>query len=194
MARPLGLTDEQRKEHKRKASKADYVKHRDAYLRRTREWNLKNPERRKASRKADYDRNREQYIERARVWYMNNKERATERNKAYYHGVRLETLRRYGGNPPSCACCGETEMDSRYSVTIATNQKAITGFSRIRESEAIHEGNHYSRREDLANSIWIRKTPARQSHSFCESSRIGQTPIDGESRYLRCRCLQGRTA
>ena len=71
----------------------------------------KNPERRKASRKADYDRNQEQYIERARVWYMNNKERATERNKAYYHRVRLETLRRYGGNPPSCACCGETEMD-----------------------------------------------------------------------------------
>ena len=58
------------------------------------------------------------------AYYLANKEHIRAGRRIRYHNVskvreyyiqrgfemRLESLRHYGGDPPSCACCGENEL------------------------------------------------------------------------------------
>ena len=54
--------------------------------------------------------NPEKLKEYANKWRANNIERARALQKKSYEKRRYETLCHYGGTPPKCACCGETEI------------------------------------------------------------------------------------
>lgn len=65
-----------------------------------------------ARHKREYNReyrrtHRERFRERSRAAYV----RLRESNLRRTFQLRLQSLRHYGGNPPSCACCGETELE-----------------------------------------------------------------------------------
>jgi hypothetical protein len=45
-----------------------------------------------------------------REWRKKNPERFHATQKRVYDKKRLECLIHYSGNPPKCACCGETEI------------------------------------------------------------------------------------
>jgi hypothetical protein len=40
-----------------------------------------------------------------------NKEKVSKEHKKYRERIRLECLVHYGGDPPKCACCGETLIE-----------------------------------------------------------------------------------
>jgi len=44
-------------------------------------------------------------------YYADNKERIRARNRERYAERRLEVLKHYGGDPPKCACCGESTYE-----------------------------------------------------------------------------------
>ncbi len=42
--------------------------------------------------------------------YLKNREKRNEITKKYIRRLRLSVLTHYGGDPPKCACCGESEI------------------------------------------------------------------------------------
>lgn len=44
-------------------------------------------------------------------WYVINEERLKLYNKKTRRKIKLEVLIYYGGNPPKCACCGESRIE-----------------------------------------------------------------------------------
>jgi hypothetical protein len=62
------------------------------------EWKKRNPEKVKAGFKKHYELYKEEINKKAAV-----------RNKGRYQKLKLQALTNYGGNPPKCACCGESE-------------------------------------------------------------------------------------
>lgn len=42
--------------------------------------------------------------------WKTQKPQLKEYHKKRYQKIRIETLTHYGGNPPKCVCCGETEI------------------------------------------------------------------------------------
>lgn len=64
-----------------------------------------------------YDTHKEERKEYSRryyeKWRMNGEryEEFCKRSREYHRKLRLEVIIHYGGNPPKCACCGETELD-----------------------------------------------------------------------------------
>ncbi len=50
------------------------------------------------------------HAEYAREWRKRNRERFHENQLRCYQKVRLEMLVHYGGDPPICACCGESHI------------------------------------------------------------------------------------
>lgn len=50
-------------------------------------------------------------VKRDRSWYVVNAERYREGIRKALRKVRYEALCHYGGNPPSCACCGESGLE-----------------------------------------------------------------------------------
>lgn len=51
------------------------------------------------------------YRDAAKKWRQNNLERSREKSRKWYSDLRLETLLHYGGSPPKCACCGESQLE-----------------------------------------------------------------------------------
>lgn len=47
----------------------------------------------------------------AREWRKANRERVREGHKRSRDAVKLAALKHYGGDPPACACCGETLLE-----------------------------------------------------------------------------------
>lgn len=74
--------------------KDDYGR-REANTKRMQEWRKKNLVR---------------YKEAMRQYTWKNKEIRSAYHKEYNKKIRYECLSYYGGNPPKCACCGETEI------------------------------------------------------------------------------------
>jgi hypothetical protein len=64
----------------------------------------------KEYRKQYFQKNKERNTIKSREWFRNNKKRGKEILSKARNKVRLETLSYYGGNPPKCACCGESEL------------------------------------------------------------------------------------
>jgi hypothetical protein len=77
-------------------------------------------------RKKNRDKNHEEYLRKRRDYYQKHKTEICRKNKAfakahrrerrlanreYYKRLRLEVLTHYGGNPPKCACCGESHIE-----------------------------------------------------------------------------------
>lgn len=46
--------------------------------------------------------------EQAKQWGQDNREEKLAYMKAYHQRLRLQVLKHYGGEQPTCACCGET--------------------------------------------------------------------------------------
>jgi len=74
--------------------------------------------------KASYQKNKEKYREKSKEYYRNHKrelyethkiwvksERGKLKIKIWQQNFKLEVLIHYGGSPPKCACCGETNVE-----------------------------------------------------------------------------------
>lgn len=83
-------------EKKRNWTKSYYQKHKEAINIRAREW-----------KKNHY----EQYVLISGEWRQKNKEYRRKQNREYLRKLRNKVLTHYGGNPPKCTCCGETEIE-----------------------------------------------------------------------------------
>lgn len=44
-------------------------------------------------------------------WYRNHREKQIREHRENRKKQRLEVLTHYGGNPPKCACCGESHIE-----------------------------------------------------------------------------------
>jgi hypothetical protein len=80
------------RERIRERHKEYYLKHRDEFAVRSKKYDEENEEERRGYRIAYYWENKLRYRE------SNNK-------------VRMAVLEHYGGDPPRCACCGESQLD-----------------------------------------------------------------------------------
>lgn len=47
----------------------------------------------------------------SKEYYLKNKTKYNDRRKGYSRNIRLRVLKHYGGDTPSCACCGETTYE-----------------------------------------------------------------------------------
>ena len=78
-------------------------------------WKLKNPSRETAYQRkwletdkgVEYRKKHSEYV---KEWRRKNRDKFLATQKRGYAKMRLETLVRYCGDPPECACCGETEV------------------------------------------------------------------------------------
>ncbi len=43
------------------------------------------------------------------AWRKRNRDRNAESHRRFYHKRKSEVLTHYGGSPPRCGCCGESE-------------------------------------------------------------------------------------
>lgn len=55
-------------------------------------------------------KNKERIRIRSAKYRMENRDRIIKRRKEIFKERRMAVLLHYGGNPPRCACCGETEI------------------------------------------------------------------------------------
>jgi hypothetical protein len=95
---PYKNIDRQR-EYDRLYAKKWRTEHREQYRKRMAEWRTRNPEKTRKYSEKYYWAHREQEIL-----------KQIKGNARRHHKLRLEALIRYGNNPPTCACCGETRL------------------------------------------------------------------------------------
>jgi hypothetical protein len=78
----------------------------------TRRWREKHPEQERERKRAYLQSDHGKAVNAAymKTWRERNPERSRELRKRWRDKARLECLTHYGGEPPSCACCGEIEM------------------------------------------------------------------------------------
>ena len=50
------------------------------------------------------------YPEWCRNWYLRNIDKKAEATRKRRNKLKLKAFEHYGGNPPKCACCGETML------------------------------------------------------------------------------------
>jgi len=74
------------------------------------EWKKNNREYIKNWRKHWMKKNRERYNQSQREYRLKNKEKYEKYSRERSRKLKLEVLTHYGGNPPKCTCCGETEI------------------------------------------------------------------------------------
>lgn len=76
-------------------------------------WRERNREKINAKGRESYKQNREKILEQKKKWYEKNKESNKIKHREYKkkNDIKLTTtvIEHYGGTPPKCACCGETE-------------------------------------------------------------------------------------
>ena len=54
---------------------------------------------------------REAYLAKSKEYYQKNRERILEQTRKSARKLRMEVLCHYGGNPPACACCGDSHIE-----------------------------------------------------------------------------------
>lgn len=84
-----------------------YVKNKKTLNENNKDWYAKNREKVLAFNKECYSRNKKPILERNREWRLKNKEKI----KIWWHNLKLKVLIHYSGDPPKCACCGESEYN-----------------------------------------------------------------------------------
>jgi hypothetical protein len=65
----------------------------------------------KEQRREYYLARKNYYNEHSRKWNREHPKICRESCKKSYRKLRLEVLIHYGGNPPKCACCGESHEE-----------------------------------------------------------------------------------
>jgi hypothetical protein len=72
--------------------------------------------------------------DKVREWTKTHKVNTNRAKRKYFMKLRLEVLTHYGGNPPKCACCGETIIQfltiDHINNDGAEHRKQISGSSR----------------------------------------------------------------
>lgn len=63
------------------------------------------------SRECQRKRRREKMNEYSRNYYKRNRVDCRARERKLMQKIKLEVLTHYGGNPPKCACCGESHIE-----------------------------------------------------------------------------------
>jgi predicted restriction endonuclease len=76
-----------------------------------RQYHLKNKDKISKKRKEDYIKNKPKYANRMRIYHQAHKEERCIKGRENRMKNKLKVLTHYGGNPPKCACCGETIFD-----------------------------------------------------------------------------------
>lgn len=66
-------------------------------------------ERRRIARHKRYWANPQPSIDKANEWNKSNRQRFLQKDKERRNKRRKEVLEHYGGIPPKCSCCGESE-------------------------------------------------------------------------------------
>jgi predicted Holliday junction resolvase-like endonuclease len=85
-------------------------------------WRKNNPEKDREIKKRYYQKNREKILQREKKYRDANKEKIKEILKRWYQKnkdavsqkrlqLKVKVLIHYSGNPPKCACCGETIIE-----------------------------------------------------------------------------------
>ena len=87
---------EYEKEYKKVYGELYYKKYKDELLQKSREF---------------YEHNKDRIKGRAKNHYMKNREDIIEKNKLNHIKKRKIVLQFYGGTPPRCACCGESQYE-----------------------------------------------------------------------------------
>ena len=75
-----------------------------------REYQQKNKKKILEQHRKYYQSNKERILLRTRKWRKENTMKCKEISKKSNWKLKIEVLTHYGGNPPKCACCGETEI------------------------------------------------------------------------------------
>lgn len=102
---------EEHREQIRAQQKAWYDRTHEKRCVYRRELRLKNlEETRKRGRQYYYD-NREAMLAKRRKWFYEHREKENTKQRVAAQLLRLQCLITYGGNPPRCACCGETHPE-----------------------------------------------------------------------------------
>lgn len=99
------------REARSKYYKEYYQKNREAILKRRKKYREENKEKLSNYRRAYYQRNKEKEMNRAKEYYQKNKEYLDVQSKKWRIKRRMEVLIHYSGNPPKCACCGESHFE-----------------------------------------------------------------------------------
>lgn len=68
---------------------------------------MRDIEKRRANQRRYYHRHKDKY----QTWAKANRVRKNAFNILYRQRLKLAVLTHYGGNPPHCACCGETHIE-----------------------------------------------------------------------------------
>ena len=55
--------------------------------------------------------NKEKVIEHAKRGREKNKKKVNEYSRNYFRNLRMQCLQHYGGEKPSCVCCGESKIE-----------------------------------------------------------------------------------
>jgi hypothetical protein len=122
------LEEQEPKEKARAYARAYYHKHKEKYLQTQKAYRLRNKEKIKKKDEAWLKKNPEYH----KLYYLKNKqkwhERQAKRREKYRlniegfrdktlvrqkknnERIKIEVLKHYGGEPPKCACCGESNL------------------------------------------------------------------------------------
>lgn len=142
-------------EHKEQVNvrKRKWAEANNVYLKRNPEakklWELKNKEKRAKAKREWSQKNRERHNAAKRRWAQNkdNKEKKKKYETDLYYYLKNEVLTHYGGDPPKCNCCGES---NKMFLTL----DHINGGGK-QEVWGKHAGNHRS----FLKSIVVRNFP-----------------------------------
>lgn len=74
-------------------------------------WKKRDPEQYRESMRKWQKKNRERCQEACRTDYQKHKKRYKRKHKEYNRRLKMKVLVAYGGNPPKCACCGESHIE-----------------------------------------------------------------------------------
>jgi len=80
-------------EKKKQNAKLYHIANKEIINKRSADWKKNNPER---------------YSQDQKNWREENKEKKRIAQAKYLFKIRMKVLVHYGGNPPKCACCGES--------------------------------------------------------------------------------------
>lgn len=123
--------------------------------------------RRRKQQKENYEKNKEKVLVEVRAGYKKNKkkiiESAATRKNYYRKEARRLALEKYGGKPPKCACCGETE----YVFLAIDHIKGGGNKHRIFLSKTTHLGL-------MGWLVETRKKPA-QFQVLCHNCNMGKS-------------------
>jgi hypothetical protein len=64
-----------------------------------------------SAQKRYYQNHKTAMLQKSKDYYWSHKPKIQREQKEYREQVRIQVFTHYGGNPPKCACCGESRIE-----------------------------------------------------------------------------------